>query len=136
MSPNKSLLSVFAHNVLFSHVPHYATSGLVLAGKRPSRPTNGDVLGLSEDIWTPTENCWDRVPSIRPHIADILVLFEIVFRGWVSPTSEAITMLTLDRPTSQSTPTIESADTMSGAVFSTVGGGAMAPREVGQSTDF
>ena len=65
------------------------------------------------------EKCWDRVPSARPHTADILVLLETASRGWVSPTSEAITGLGLGRPASKNHSTPESADTMSEIVFGT-----------------
>ena len=81
------------------------------------------------------EKCWDRDPSARPHIADILVFFETASRGWISPTSELITNLSLDCLTSQNSPTAELADTMSETGFGAFGGSAMAPaREVGQLT--
>lgn len=85
------------------------------------------------------EKCWDRDPSARPYIAEILVLFETASRGWVSPTSELIMNLSLDCLTSQNSPTAElaaeSADTMSETGFGAFGGSAMAPaREAGQLT--
>jgi len=58
------------------------------------------------------EKCWDLVPSTRPHVADLLDLFESAARGWVSPTLEAIASLDLDRQTSHYT-LAEPADTMS-----------------------
>lgn len=85
---------------------------LILAGERPPRPTNWEILGLSEDVWMLIEQCWDRDPSIRPHIADILVFFENASCDWVSPTPEAIASLNLDRLTSRGPSMTESADTM------------------------
>ena len=64
-----------------------------------------------------TEKCWDRVPSIRPHIATLLDLFETTFPGWVPPTFEAIANLGLDHPSSQNSFATESADTMSRAIL-------------------
>ena len=112
-SPNRSLLQVLAHKRPFSSVLHYVVPGLVLAGKRPSRPTNHDILGLSEDVWLLMEKCWDLEPATRPQITDILVLFEKDSDCWVSPTSEEIADLCLSHPTSQNPPETESADTMS-----------------------
>ena len=82
---------------------------------------NRGILGLSEDVWILMEKCWDRVPSIRPHVADILVLFENASRNWVSPTSEVITSLNLGRPTSRNHFMTESVDTMPETVFGTIG---------------
>ena len=80
------------------------------------------------------EKCWDLDPSIRPRVADILVLFETASRGWVSPTSEAIADLSLGLLIGQNPPKTESADTMSQNMFGSTGGGAESPRrEAGQS---
>ena len=102
---------------------------LALAGERPSRPTNLDILGLSEGVWGLIEKCWDRIPSIRPHATDILALLDTASRGWVSPASELIAGLSLGRPTSQNHHIAELADTMLDTVLKTTGGG---PREAGK----
>ena len=94
--PNGSLSQVFAHQRPFSHVPNCAAPGLVLSGMRPTRPTNREILGLSEDLWTLTKRCWDLVPGTRPDAADVLVLVETASRGWVSPPSEEIASLNID----------------------------------------
>ena len=59
------------------------------------------------------EKCWDLNPSVRPHIADVLVFFKSASRRWVSPTPEAIADLSLSHLTNQNPPKTESADTMS-----------------------
>ena len=106
---------------------------LALAGERPSRPTNLDILGLSEDVWVLMERCWNRVPNARPQATDILVLFETASHDWVSPASEAIASLSLGHLTSQNYYVAELADTMLDTVLGTIGGGSVGPREVGQS---
>lgn len=106
---------------------------LALAGKRPSRPKNRVILGLSEDVWTLMEKCWDPIPSARPHAADILVLLETDSCDWVSLGPEAVANLSLGRSTCKNPPTAESADTMSYVVFGTMGGGAIHPQEARQS---
>ena len=78
------------------------------------------------------EKWWDLDPSVRPHIADILIIFEAASRGWVSPTVEAIADLGLSRLASQNPSTIEPADTMSGTGFGTTGSGSVSPRGVEQ----
>jgi len=92
---------------------------LVLSGKRPSRPPNREILGLSDDVWTLAEKCWDRDPSIRPHVADILSLFEATSSRWAPLTPEEIARLGLNRPTTKRSSTTESTFTMS----EVVGGG-------------
>ena len=77
--------------------------------------------------------CWDRVPSTRPHAADILVFLETAARDWVPPSSEAIVNLCLGRQTCQNFPTTESVDTMSETVCGTIEGGDVCPQEVVQS---
>ena len=121
------LLQVFAHKRPFSHVYHYLVPGLVFEGKRPSRPPNREILGLSEEVWALTVKCWDGDPSVRPHTTDILSLFETVSRRWVSSTSEAITKLGLNLPTAQK-------PTMRGSTFTTSGAmwGDDRTRSVGQ----
>ena len=107
---------------------------LVLAGERPSRPTNRDILGLSEDVWALMEKCWDRVPSVRPHAADVLFLLGTASRGWVPPSSETIASLGLGRPTSGNDSVPESANTMLETMLGTIGGCAADSREAEQSS--
>ena len=106
---------------------------MVLAGERPSRPTNREILGLSENAWMLMERCWDQVPNTRPHAADILVFLETAARDWVSPSSKAIANLCLGRQARQYPPTTESVDTMSETVCGTIAGGGVCTQEVGQS---
>jgi len=88
---------------------------LVVSGKRPSRPPNREILGLSDDVWTLAEKCWDRDPSVRPYVTDILSLFEAASFRWAPSTPEAIASLGLGRPTTKKSPMIESTSTMSEA---------------------
>lgn len=122
------LSQVFAHEQPFSHICSHAVPVLVLAGERPSRLTNRDILGLSEEVWMLMEKCWNQVPSARPHAADILVLLEAASHDWVSPTSGVIENLSLSWPISQNSPVTESAGTMSETAFGTIGGGGIGSR--------
>jgi len=63
-SPEELFLQVFAHKQPFSRISSYLILGLVFAGKRPSRPPNREIIGLSEDIWMLAEKCWD--PDLTP----------------------------------------------------------------------
>ena len=77
------------------------------------------------------ERCWDKTPSVRPRIVEILAFFETASRGWTCPTSEAITNLGLDQVTSPNSSTMESTFTTSGTTFGTVGGNPASPGEAG-----
>ena len=90
-------MQVFAHEVPFPQVSRYLVPGRVLDGERPSRPPNREILGLSDEVWLLMGNCWNGDPTARPHIAKILSSFEAASCRWVSPTSEAIVNLGLDR---------------------------------------
>ena len=79
------------------------------------------------------EKCWSWVSSARPRVADTLVLLETASRDWVSPAPEAIANLSTGWPTNQNSSAAESADTMSEAVFGTIGGGAVGSSEPWQS---
>jgi len=128
ISPNVSLLQVFAHERPFSHLPYHVIPVRVHKGERPSRLTDRDILGLSEDVQALMERCWDRVPSSRPHAADTLALFETASRGWVSPTPGAIANLSLDRTTRWDPLTGELADTALESGSGTTGGSASGSR--------
>ena len=79
------------------------------------------------------EECWAQAPSVRPHAADILALFETASHGWASPTSEAIANLSFGHRTNPNSPVIELADLTLETVFGTTGGGTVGPPEAGQS---
>jgi len=110
-------MQVFAHERPFSYVHPYLVPLLVLEDKRPSRPPNREILGLSEDVWKLAEKCWDRDPSVRPHIADIFPYFEAASRCWVPPAPEVIARLGLNRLTTPKPSTRESIFTESEAVW-------------------
>ena len=116
MDPKGSLLQVFAHERPFSYVHYYLVPLLALDGKRPSRPQNREILGLSEDVWMMAEKCWDSDLSVRPLITDILSFFETTSHRWVPPTSEAIASLDLSCPIIQKPPAREPTPTMSEGV--------------------
>jgi len=132
-SPNGSLLQVFAHKRPFSHLPCHAIPVRVHKGDRPSRLTNREFFGLSEDVQMLMERCWNQVPSGRPRAADALAIFETVSRGWVSPTPEAIANLNFGRQINQEPPITEPVDIMLETGFGTTGCGAVGPREAGQA---
>ena len=90
-------MQVFTHEVPFPQVSRYLLLGRVVDGERPSRPPNREILGLSDDIWLLMRNCWDGDPTARPHVAKVLSSFEAASCCWISPTSEAIANLGLDR---------------------------------------
>lgn len=46
----------------------------VLSGSRPSRPTNAEIIGFNEDIWSLMEACWNGKPNERPPCADVLAV--------------------------------------------------------------
>ena len=77
------------------------------------------------------ERCWNQVPSVRPDIADTLAFFDAASRGWESPTFEAIACLSLDRATSQNSPTTESTFPTSRTASRTVGSDPVSPNEAG-----
>ena len=98
------LLQVFAHETPFAQVSPFIALGRVLNGERPSRPPNREILGLSDEVWLLTTDCWDRDPTVRPGITDILPFFEAASNHWVPPTSEAIANLGLDDSTAARSP--------------------------------
>jgi len=104
---------------------------LVLSGKRPSRPPSREILGLSDDVWALAEKCWDRDLSVRPHVADVLFLFEAASSRWAPSTPEAIASLGLDRPTAKKSPMTESTSTMSEAVRGDDRSGSGDPNVIG-----
>ncbi|EMD41329.1 hypothetical protein CERSUDRAFT_42259 [Gelatoporia subvermispora B] len=63
---------VFTGRLPFFHFKRDATViHNVLKGKRPPRPVQAIPLGLSDNVWTLMEACWDEDHQTRPHISDI-----------------------------------------------------------------
>lgn len=67
------------------------------------------------------EECWNWVPTARPHAVDILSLLETASNDWISPTSEVIASLSLGRPTGRNHSMTGLADTIPDAVPGTIG---------------
>ena len=44
----------------------------VVAGVKPSKPTNALELGLSDKVWKLLEDCWQTQHTLRPSIKDVL----------------------------------------------------------------
>lgn len=47
----------------------------MLGGSRPQRPTDGLVLGLTDEIWNMVCSCWQNKPEKRPDISEVLKCF-------------------------------------------------------------
>jgi hypothetical protein len=77
------------------------------------------------------ERCWDQIPSVRPHVTEILAFFDEASCGWTPPTSDEIANLGLDQATSQNSPTTQSTFTTFRTAFKTARGGSVSPHEGG-----
>ena len=115
-------LQVFAHEYPFSQIHPFLVPGLVLAGRRPSRPADREILGLSDDLWALVEKCWAEDPTVRPKIANILPFLEAASSHWALSTSNASANLNLNHLFTLRKPlTGETTCTTSGAGYGSEG---------------
>ena len=69
---------LFTHNQVltgrrpFYHLGQYAVVIAVQNGERPRRPFNAESLGFSSRLWRLVVRCWDKSPSVRPTVKDLL----------------------------------------------------------------
>ncbi|KAJ8077726.1 hypothetical protein PM082_002159 [Marasmius tenuissimus] len=74
-----TVLELLTHNQPFAQFKHPPEVVLSVAnGRNPKRPTDAKVKerGLDDDLWTLMEECWNRTPSARPGIDNILKQLE------------------------------------------------------------
>lgn len=63
--------------VLTGQIPYYefprdaTVISRILRGIRPTRPTSGLALELSDEIWNVMEDCWSADPSKRPTVKQV-----------------------------------------------------------------
>ena len=43
----------------------------IMAGEKPSKPTNASEFGLSDEVWNLLEGCWKTQRTLRPLIEDV-----------------------------------------------------------------
>jgi hypothetical protein len=65
---------IFTGEIPFREYRNQKVVPMVIEGRRPKRPANSQGVGLSDEIWDMMQTCWDREPSNRPQIGDIVKL--------------------------------------------------------------
>ncbi|KAJ8077720.1 hypothetical protein PM082_002153 [Marasmius tenuissimus] len=74
-----TILELLTHNQPFAQFKHPPEVVLSVAnGRNPKRPTDAKVKerGLDDNLWTLMEECWNRTPSARPGIDEVLEKLE------------------------------------------------------------
>lgn len=71
--------------VPFNHLNNFGVVPKVLQGHRPERPKNTSVIGLTEDVWSMTEECWLDRSSERPVISSVLSSLNMAATFWDVP---------------------------------------------------
>ena len=55
---------------------------VVLEGKRPPRPNNSEILGITDEIWNLLELCWAKDASSRPEVSRVLACLKGIAKHW------------------------------------------------------
>ena len=55
---------------------------LVLEGRRPAKPENASVIGLSDLLWDLVQRCWDDNRERRPKVAEVVEHLEKAAANW------------------------------------------------------
>ena len=58
-----------------------------MEGEKPTKPTNALELGLSDEVWSLLEGCWQADRTLRPSIEDVSGRINAAasVRGMLSP---------------------------------------------------
>lgn len=97
-------LMMHTHKQPFSHLSDFAVIvAVALKGELPKRPTEEQCQGvqMDDDLWTLLLQCWDREPSRRPSMSEVLLHFGVMEPLVKSPTPEKTTFLDEDNGTEE-----------------------------------
>jgi hypothetical protein len=111
---------VFSGHVPFYEYPRDATVLFKVAlGIRPERPPEATALGLSDDIWSMMEMCWQVEWHRRPRVLFVLQCLEEAARQFVpSSSGQPIQSAFFDGPDEAADSDSSSDDEGDGAPFS------------------
>lgn len=67
------LLQIFTEKVPFHYIADERDVEMQVVFKNihPRRPKSALRFGLTDDVWTLMEKCWDRLPSDRPSMKTV-----------------------------------------------------------------
>ena len=57
--------------------------------KRPDKPSTSDQVGLTDEIWTIIERCWDDDPGRRLPISDVVMMWP----GFTQSTNQCVQII-------------------------------------------
>jgi len=78
------VIEVFTGRPPFSEFTALVIPSLIMDGKCPVRPQEGQELGLTDSIWDMTNRCWHKDPARRPAMMEVVGLLRELF---ISPLS-------------------------------------------------
>jgi hypothetical protein len=55
---------------------------VVLSGERPSRPSNSESLGITNEIWSLLETCWAKDAASRPNVNHVVRCLKGAVKDW------------------------------------------------------
>lgn len=56
----------------------------IISGERPKKPSFSISRGYTEDLWKLTAECWQKDPTTRPTVSDLLHQLGEAAREWKS----------------------------------------------------
>ena len=65
-------LEVFTGKIPFGELKNEAVVYRVSRGVRPEMPRNAQAVGLTDDVWTLLESCWQQDPQKRPSMEEVV----------------------------------------------------------------
>ena len=65
-------VEVFTGKIPFGEQKNEAVVVRISQGGRPEMPGNAQEVGLTSDMWTLLENCWDQNPNRRPSMGEVV----------------------------------------------------------------
>jgi len=69
-------VEVFTGKIPFGEQKNEAVVLRISQGGRPEMPENAQAVGLTGDIWTLLESCWQHDPKKRPTMGEIVMRWE------------------------------------------------------------
>jgi len=69
-------VEVFTDKIPFGEQKNEAAALRISLGDRPEMPENAQAVGLTSEIWTLLESCWQQNPKRRPTMEEVVMRWE------------------------------------------------------------
>lgn len=75
-------LQVLTGEFPFGRASRSAIGYYVVSGERPTKPTDPEAIGFSDELWDITSRCWSTAMESRPEIGEVVTVLGEATANW------------------------------------------------------